>query len=738
LSKVRLFKRLPPPDHKALADAMAPQTFQTGSTIITQNDDGDSFYIIQTGTCDVVIDGKTVASLKAGDYFGEVALIRDEPRMATIKATSRVEALMVTRETFVKLGLNSKLDFPKRWAVAGGGTKVSVKPPTPKTPDEVALIKKALKANQNLTSTVELDDEKIMKMIDVMWAGEYPKATKLITQGDLKADYFYVIMKGEFEIHKSEEGGSEKQAAAAPLGKLGPGDSFGELALMYTAARAATIVAVTDARVMEISRPQFKNILAAASDQMTKVYFKYLDNMEIFDALKDEEKTLLAKSLLEKPFAKDEVIFEQGDKGDMFYILVEGSVQVEKDKKKVADLKATQASPQFFGEKALLNNEPRAATLKVTSTGATALCVDKMSFDMLLGPLDQLQKRGKDGTATVQKIGAGGAAEGRKFGQINRKDLKRLGLLGCGGFGAVEMVEHVKHFDTYALKALSKGYVVKSGMQQSVISEKNVQLMCDSPFIVTLYETYNGDQSLYFLLELALGGELYATYNKKNMWGNDTCAKYYVAGTTYAFEHLHSKKIVFRDLKPENLLLNDQGHVKLTDMGLAKVIVGKTFTTCGTPDYFAPELIASKGHTQAVDWWTLGVLTFELLSGHPPFESATPMQIYQKVTKGIQRVAFPKKCKGHAETFIKALCQTDPQQRLAVKKGGIDNIKLHAWYTGFEWDAMMARTMKVPYKPQVKSKKDNSNFCARREDMPPQVHYKDDKSGWDKGFATST
>jgi len=347
-----LFKRLPQPEHRALADAMAPQTFQTGSTIIEQNADGDSFYIIQSGTCDVDIDGKTVASLKAGDYFGEVALLRDEPRTATIKATSRVETLMVTRETFVKLGLNQKLDFPKRWAVAGGGNKVSVKPPTQKTADEIALIKKALKANQNLTSTVELDDEKIMKMIDLMWAGEYPKATKLITQGDLKADYFYVVMKGEFEIHKSEDGGgSEKQAAAAPLGKLGPGDSFGELALMYTAARAATIVAITDARVMEISRPQFKNILAAASDQMTKEYFKYLDNMEIFDALKDDEKTLLAKALLEKPLTEHEIIFEQGDKGDMFYILVEGTVQVEKDKKKSSRPQSNfYSTPVFWGE----------------------------------------------------------------------------------------------------------------------------------------------------------------------------------------------------------------------------------------------------------------------------------------------------------------------------------------------------------------------------------------------------
>merc|ERR1712008_480799 len=241
---------------------------------------------------------------------------------------------------------------------------------------------------------------------------------------------------------------------------------------MGTAPRAATVVAATDAKWMMIDRPQFKKTLAKASDTMTQEYFKYLDSMEIFDDLKDEEKTLLAKSLLEKPLVKDEIIFEQGDKGDMFYILVEGKVKVTKDKAFLTDLTGTATSPQFFGEKALLNNEARAATLQVVSAGASALCVDKQSFDMLLGPLDQLQKRGKNGTAAVAKVGAGGAAEGRKFGLINRKDLKRLGLLGCGGFGAVEMVEHVKTSETFALKALSKGYVVKSGMQQSVISEK--------------------------------------------------------------------------------------------------------------------------------------------------------------------------------------------------------------------------------------------------------------------------
>jgi len=299
------------------------------------------------------------------------------------------------------------------------------------------------------------------------------------------------------------------------------------------------------------------------------------------------------------------------------------------------------------------------------------------------------------------------------------------------------MVESTKTGDTYALKALSKGFVVKSGMQTSVLSEKNVQLMCDSPFVVKLYETFNGDQSLFFLLELALGGELYATYNKKNLWGNEKCAKYYVSGTIFSFEHLHSKKIIFRDLKPENLLLNEKGHVKLTDMGLAKVVVGKTFTTCGTPDYFAPELIASKGHTLAVDWWTLGVLTFELMSGHPPFESATPMQIYSKVQKGINKVTFPKKLKGNIEQLVKGLCHAVPAERLPMKKGGTKNIKTQAWFADFNWEEMESLSMAAPYLPQVKSKKDIQNFSANKGDMPPQVVYKDIKTGWDKDFATS-
>merc|ERR1719394_2303454 len=259
--------------------------------------------------------------------------------------------------------------------------------------------------------------------------------------------------------------------------------------------------------------------------------------------------------------------------------------------------------------------------------------------------------------------------------QIFRKDLSRIGLLGCGGFGAVELWEHKTSKETYAMKALSKGYIVKTGMQESVMNEKNILNMTNSDFIIKLWETFNGQQSLYFLLEPALGGELYATYNRKGLHGSDKHAKFYVAGVVFAFEHCHERHIIYRDLKPENLLLTDKGMIKLTDMGLAKFVIGKTFTTCGTPDYFAPEIIASTGHTHAVDWWMLGILLFELLSGRPPFESAYPMQTYSKVMKGIGKVNFPNKCTGPVEAIIKGLLKREPAERLPMRPGGAQNIK---------------------------------------------------------------
>eukprot|EP00747_Dinoflagellata_sp_TGD_P102343 gnl/TRDRNA2_/TRDRNA2_168640_c6_seq3.p1 gnl/TRDRNA2_/TRDRNA2_168640_c6~~gnl/TRDRNA2_/TRDRNA2_168640_c6_seq3.p1 ORF type:complete len:829 (-),score=222.16 gnl/TRDRNA2_/TRDRNA2_168640_c6_seq3:147-2273(-) len=690
-----------------------------------------------------------VAALKKGDYFGETALLRSEPRTATIIADTALSCLKISREKFQELGLNEKLQFVNRKAVGagGGGRKLETKPPSPKTQKDREQIAEALRRNENLQTMVTLDDSRVNALIDVAWQENVAKGKEIITEGDLNADYFYIVQDGSFEIFVADQPDEADQARSAEksltrgeskfVGVVSKGGSFGELALLYLVPRAATVKAKEDSVVWVIDRGNFKGTLMKVSEQKIDEYVTYLDRVELLQSLISDEKKALAQALIEMHFTKGEVILQQGEPGNTFYILWDGKVSIVKDNTEQTKLEASPSrqTAQFFGEQALLNNDVRAATVVVASETAKALALDRDSFVMLLGPLEDIMKRGNAGESKV-KGKSGAVAQNANRDKILRKDLVKIGLLGCGGFGAVEMWEHKISGNTYAMKGLSKGYIVKTGMQESVMNERNILLMTNSNFITQLYETYNGAQTLYFLMEVCLGGELYATYNRKGFHGSEKHAKYYIGGTVYAFEHLHERKIIYRDLKPENLLLTDLGQIKLTDMGLAKFVVGKTYTTCGTPDYFAPELIASTGHTNAVDWWTLGILTFELMSGNPPFESAYPMQIYSKVMKGISKVPFPAKCQGAVGDLIKSLLKKEPAERLPMRPGGIKNIKDHKWYSGFDWEGMKNLSLDAPYKPAVKSKKDIANFSARKEDLPPMIEYKDDGSGWDKDFAS--
>lgn len=754
LSKVKLFKKLPKDSQSVLQQICVPEDFPEGHTLIKQGDTGNEFYVVVSGKVKVNVDDKDVATLGVGDYFGEVALLRDEPRTATIIAATKISVLKITREAFKESGLINKLEFQKRAAVGGGADAPLVtKPPSAKTDGDKEVMKKALKGNKNLSEWIDMDDSKCNAMIDVAWEETVASGKDVITQGSEQADYFYVVKEGSLDIFVAkppEEGQSAEEAKAAAVKVLtvNPGMSFGELALIYFAPRAATVTATEASTMWVIDRANFKKILASKAEDTAKSLLKHLDKVDMFKELKADEKMEVAKGMTEGKFSKGEHIYDQGEEAKSFHLLVDGEVSLSKDGKDTK-VKGTKDKAGIFGEQALLEEGKRAETVVVTSDSVTTFSMDRTSFELLLGPLADIKKRGSSGESKVGKGGkakmkakakakAKGGGDEPEEKKILRKELRKLGLLGCGGFGAVDLVEHTTTKNTYALKSLSKGHVVKCRMQESVMSEKTIQCMCTSTFVVRLYECYNEPQNLCFLLELALGGELYDTYCKKGFHGSLKHAQFYVAGTTYAFEHMHDLKIVYRDLKPENLLLVEGGNVKITDMGLAKVVVGKTNTTCGTPDYFAPEVIASSGHNHSVDWYTLGILLFELMIGNPPFESANPQQTMGKIQKGIATVKFPAKLKGDGEDIVKKLCHKTAAERIPMKKGGIENIQKHPWYKDFDWDAMKAGTLDQPYKPAVKGKTDLKNFSANAADKPPQIPYKDDGSGWDKDFATSS
>lgn len=334
--------------------------------------------------------------------------------------------------------------------------------------------------------------------------------------------------------------------------------------------------------------------------------------------------------------------------------------------------------------------------------------------------------------------------------RIKYTDLEEVGMLGCGGFGKVTLVEHKDTKDMFALKALNKGYCMMKKMEKTVLEEKKIQMMCESPFIVQLFETYNGPQELFLLLELSIGGDVCVAYEKGDLWGSEKHTQFYSACCVFGLQYLHERSILWRDLKPENMLVTKLGWVKLTDFGISKVSAGKTFTNIGTPNYMAPEVIEGVGHNFAVDWWSLGIATFELLSGFPPFDCEdNPKRILKRAQAGLEKVDFQKRAGqkkfkaigSEAEHYIKALARRDPMERIGIRKGGVENIKKHPWWknAAFDWDAAEVMDLEPPYIPEIKSREDLANKKFSPDDLPPQLNFKDydDGSGWDNGFATS-
>ena len=233
--------------------------------------------------------------------------------------------------------------------------------------------------------------------------------------------------------------------------------------------------------------------------------------------------------------------------------------------------------------------------------------------------------------------------------------------------------------------------------------------MLKHPFIVQLLGyNFEDPKYIYFILEYIQGGELFSLLRNKVTFPISQ-TKFYIAHIITIFEYLHSKNIVYRDLKPENILINKNGYLKLTDFGFAKQLENeKTYTLCGTPEYLAPEIILNKGHGKAVDWWTLGILLYEMLVGIDPFSDDDPMKTYQKILKG--KINFPKTFNKDAKSLIKHLLTQDTSKRFGCLKNGVKDILNHRLFEGFDWKNFVYLTMPAPYIPDIKSEDDTSNF----------------------------
>jgi|EP00669_Euglena_mutabilis_P007088 protein kinase A len=286
-------------------------------------------------------------------------------------------------------------------------------------------------------------------------------------------------------------------------------------------------------------------------------------------------------------------------------------------------------------------------------------------------------------------------------------DLTLKETLGTGTFGRVRLCLHKSSGNYYAIKCLKKSEVLRMKQVEHILAEASILGSIRHPFIVNMLKTFQDDKRLYIVLEYVVGGELFSHLRKAGKFPNDV-AKFYAAEVILAFEYIHSMDILYRDLKPENLLLDVGGHIKITDFGFAKKVPERTFTLCGTPEYLAPEIIQSKGHGKAVDWWALGILTYEMLVGYPPFFDESPFRIYEKILEG--KVQFPKWVDGRAKDLIKGLLTTDHTKRLGTLKRGVTDIKKHKWFYGVDWDMLLARKIPAPIPVKVTAPGDSRYF----------------------------
>jgi len=681
-----LFAGLTEEQKSDVVDAMFEVPCTPGKDVITQGDVGDNFYVCDSGEYEVYLKqtgDKAVHTYKAGGCFGDLALMYNCPRAATVRCSVAGSLWGLDRVTFRAIVM-----------VANKKT--------------MATTSQFLKSVSILSP---LTDEQRETLSTALTETTYEDGDYVVSMGE-PADALYLIKSGEVVVHKKAKG--EEGANDKDLMRMKMGEFFGESALQSDSVgqtRQANVVAVGKVTALRLTREDF-TVLLGDLRKLIKHNFnnKVLSGMDMFKAMNSTEKEKFIESLSEVKFASGSEIMTQGQDGDFFYIIKTGTVKVTQQQEgstRVETIKEKLQSGEYFGEVALLEAKPRMATVTAT-TDVVCMALDRKTFTSLLGPLGDILSRG----AKQRKL----EAEKAKRPVVLMKDLKLMTILGVGTFGRVKLVLHTPTNTPYALKCMRKGQIVALKQVEHVMNEKKILAMCDHPFLLTMAAAYQDENELYMLLQLALGGELFSILRERNRFDEPT-SRFYAANVCSAFEYLHELRIVYRDLKPENLLLDADGYLKVVDFGFAKIITDRTWTLCGTPEYLAPEIISNKGHNLGVDWWAIGILIFEMLVGFPPFCADDPMEIYQKILRG--KITFPVSFGKNAKDLVAKLLVANPTARLGCLKRGGRDVREHPFYKPLDFGELEAKKPKAPFIPTIKSPLDTSNF----------EHYDDDDEG---------
>eukprot|EP01039_Chlorochromonas_danica_P001087 gene1087-1177_t len=665
-----LFEALGDEDLNRIIDCMRPTFAALDEVVIRQGELGDLFFCLETGSATAFVDGKEVMKYGPGGCFGELALIYNSPRAASIIATSACKLWTLDLRTF-------------RYILATtSSSKMVVR---------CEFLKKCAFLDP-------LSNEQISKLAGALESVSFEDGDYIVRQGDV-ADSFFIIEDGSVKCTQIKSTGRE-----VDLITLKAGDYFGEMALMLNDTRHANCIAVGKVKCLTLERQKFALLLGSVQDLLARrMRVRILQSVPLLAKLPEAKLVKLSNVMRVQSFADGAYIIRQGEEGSRFYIINEGEVRctrVVSPGKEEELIRLT--AQEFFGERALITNEARKANV-IACGPVECLVLDRSSFQTLLADV-------KDDIVNVitNRETASAAADSSANGQKEEaadlnprtnfrfEDLQIMRTVGTGTFGRVKMVQHKPSGQVCALKCMNKLEVVNAHQQRNIMAEKNLLFECSaSPFILRLLQTYNHPHQILMLMEFIQGGELWSyIYEKTN-----TVARCAAGGFEMSAVKFYSANVILKF----PYVSNGQKH-------------DKTYTLCGTPEYLAPEIVMSKGYDKGVDYWALGCLIYELYLARTPFQADFTTKIFQNIVAAEKVLSFPRGMDPQHVALIKKLLTVNPAFRLGTLSGGIDDIIRDPFFSTVDWNAISMQQQPSPYSPPIAGGLDTSNFNEYEEE----------------------
>ena len=555
------------------------ETHIPGRPIYIKGQISNCIYIIKDGFVDIKDGKKVVKTLKEGDYFGDLSVIGLTNRIMDAEAKEKTHLYSISVSNLEKiLGENFRTNYM------------------------LSLIKIAFFKTENFKNlNFDFLDE-IMQFFKFRF---YSKQTEILRAGDLKSKRIIIPIDGELLDSSNDKVICDKNTM------LFDKEIFNndQTELKYSI-YCSSLCIVAKAKTSDIEK-KYKCTLKELIERSSKI--EQLKKVALFKNLSKDKFNLLANKIKTEFIPDKQNVITQGEEGTRFYIIKKGLVAIYVNKKYIR----TMNENEYLGERALFFKEPRSATAKAHGD-CEVYYLEKEDFETVI------EKNLKD--YLINRIYL-------QDDSITLDQLTYLISLGSGSYGNVSLVKTTKKNYLYAIKNISIKQTLYNNLTANIELEKSILLSIDHPFIVKLVKTLKDDRFLYFLMDYIRGKELFDVIRDIDILSKSQTL-FYGASIMLAVKYLHERKCVYRDIKPENIMVTENGYIKIIDFGTAKILKdGRTQTTMGTPHYMAPEMILGGGYSFEVDYWAIAVCMYEFICGEVPFgdKSEDPMEIYLAV-----------------------------------------------------------------------------------------------------------